>query len=43
MLKMSSCVAWVWCRRHLALAAAAPGVTLAVALAPVALARNRDD
>jgi len=43
MMKISPAVAWVWCRRHLAFAAVALAVTGAVLLAPVALARHRDD
>ncbi len=43
MLKVSPGVAWIWCRRHLAVAGAALVVTGAVLLAPVALARHRDD
>jgi hypothetical protein len=43
MMKISPGVAWVWCRRHLGVAAGALAVTLAVVLAPVALARHRDD
>lgn len=43
MLKISPGVAWVWCRRHLVVAGVALAVTLAVILAPVALATNRDD
>ena len=43
MMKISPGVAWVWCRRHLVVAAAALAVTLAVILVPVALAENRDD
>lgn len=43
MLKISPGVAWVWCRRHLAIAAVALTATGAVLVAPVALARHRDD
>lgn len=42
MMKISPGVAWAWCRRHPAVAAAAFVVTLAVVLAPVALAAERD-
>lgn len=43
MVKFSPGLAWVWCRRHLAVAAGALAVTLAVVLAPMALARHRHD
>jgi hypothetical protein len=43
MMKISPGLAWVWCRSHLWVAAGALVVTLAVVLAPLAIARNRDD
>lgn len=43
MVKVSPGLAWVWCRRHLGVAAVSLAVTAAVLLAPVALARHRDD
>ncbi len=43
MMKISPGLAWAWCRDHLVQAGAALVVTLAVVLAPLALARHRDD
>ncbi len=43
MVKLGPGLAWVWCRRPLVTAAGALAVTLAVVLAPVALARERTD
>jgi hypothetical protein len=43
MMKLSPGLAWVWCRRRLAAAGAALVVTLAVLLAPLALARHTND
>jgi len=43
MMKISPGVAWVWSRRRLGIAAGALVVTVAVLLAPVAMARNRTD
>ena len=43
MMKISPGVAWAWCRDHLVLAGALLILTAAVLLAPVALARERND
>lgn len=43
MMKASPGVAWAWCRHHLALAGVLLVVTAGVLLAPVALARERND
>ena len=43
MTKISPGLAWVWCRRRLAAAGVALAVTLAVVLAPLAVARHTDD
>lgn len=43
MVKVIPGVAWSWCRHHRTMAAASLVVTAAVLLAPVALARHRND